>query len=85
MTVTCQATCFMRKYEVVDLRSIDLSPKPDIVLNPVVNCARTHGSEGIIKTRQAREHQTLLKTTECGKATVGDGKTPYTLLEEHME
>jgi hypothetical protein len=27
MTVTYQATCFVRKYEVVDLRSIDLSPK----------------------------------------------------------
>ena len=27
MIVTCLATCFVRKYEVVDLRSIDLSPK----------------------------------------------------------
>jgi len=54
MTVTCQATCFMRKYEAVDLRTIDLSPKPDIVLNPVVHCARTHGSEGIIKTKTSR-------------------------------
>jgi len=61
MTVTCQATCFMRKYEAVDLRSIDLSPKPDIVLNPVVHCARTHGSEGIIKTRQARGTSDWLK------------------------
>jgi hypothetical protein len=62
----------MRKYEAVDLRSIDLPPKPDIVLNPILHCARTHGSEGIIKTRQAREHQTLLEATECVKATVGD-------------
>ena len=64
----------MRKYEVVDLRSIDLSPKPDIVLNPVVHRARSHGSEGIIKTRQAGEHQTLLKTTEWVTATVGRGR-----------
>jgi hypothetical protein len=42
----------MRKYEVVDLRSIDLSPKPDTVLNPILNCARTHSTVGIITTRQ---------------------------------
>jgi len=54
MTVTCQATCFVRKYEAVDLRSIDLSPKLDMVLNPVVHCVRTHGCEGVVKTRQAR-------------------------------
>ena len=61
MTVTCQTTCFMRKYEVVDLTSIDLSPKPDIVLIPIVQCARTHGSEEIIKTRQARNIRIYLK------------------------
>jgi hypothetical protein len=45
MTVTCRGTCFMGKYEVVSLRSIDLSPKPDIVPKPIVHCARTRGGD----------------------------------------
>jgi hypothetical protein len=44
----------MRKYEVVDLTSIDLSPKLDIALNPVPNCDRTHGGAGIIKTSEGQ-------------------------------
>jgi hypothetical protein len=75
----------MRKYEVVDLRSIDLSAKPDITLSPTLHCVRSHGSEEISKTRQASEHQTLLKATECVKATSERSKTQDNRLEGNME